>query len=218
MMATSRLIKPDYTSNHARGPATLPTMSRHALVIGGTGMLRDACLDLVSQGWTVSAVARQHAGLASLRQDAAARSGRADALNPIPVDYSDIASLAMGIRSAAIAKGPFSLVVCWIHATAPMAPYVIADVVASAAAPCLYVHLVGCEVADPTRTDSDRDELSSYPGITYRRAILGFVVESGVSRWLTHREICNGVAAAVGNSDREQVIGVVTPWESHPPF
>jgi NAD(P)-dependent dehydrogenase (short-subunit alcohol dehydrogenase family) len=193
-------------------------MSKHALVIGGTGMLRDACLDLTTQGWTVSAVARHHAGLASLRQEAAARSGRPDALNPISVDYSDIASLALGLRSAAIAKGPFSLAIVWTHSTAPMAPHVIADVVASTASPCLYIHLVGCEVADPTRVDSDRDELSISPGIQYRRAILGFVLEANGSRWLTHREICSGVAAAIRSPEREQVIGVVTPWASHPPF
>lgn len=181
-------------------------------------MLRNACLDLVSQGWTVSAIARHHSGLSSLRQEAAARSGRPDALNPIPVDYSDIASLALGIRAAAIAKGPFSLAICWTHSTAPMAPHVIADVVSSPASPCLYIHLVGCEVADPTRVDSDRDELSSYPGIAYRRAILGFVIEPEGSRWLTHREICDGVAVAIKNPDREQVVGAVTPWAAHPPF
>ena len=48
----------------------------HALVIGGTGMLRDLSLALAGQGRTVSVVARHQEGLAGLERAAAGAPGR----------------------------------------------------------------------------------------------------------------------------------------------
>jgi hypothetical protein len=179
-------------------------------------MLRGLCLELAAQGWDVSVVARRHAGLSWLRQEAAARTGRAECVNPIPADYGDIGELALGLRTAAEARGPIELVVCYTHATAPMAPIVVADTVGMPGRPCTFVHVVGSEAPDPTRVDSDRDEISSNPGISYRRVILGFVREDGESRWLTDEEICRGVARAIADASPEQVVGVITPWEARP--
>jgi NAD(P)-dependent dehydrogenase (short-subunit alcohol dehydrogenase family) len=189
-------------------------MSSHALIVGGTGMLRGLCLELAARGWDVSVVARRHAGLSRLRQEAAARTGRPERVNPIAADYADIGALAMGLRTAVMGLGPIELVVC--YATAPMAPIVVADVVGNAARPCTFVHVVGSEAPDPARIDSARDEIAANPGISYRRVILGFMREESGSRWLTDEEICRGVACAISDSAPEQVVGVVTPWEARP--
>ena len=179
-------------------------------------MLRGLCTELAVRGWTVSVVARGHAGLGSLRQEVAARTGRPDAINPVPLDYADIGALALGVRTAAVAHGPIDLAACYIHSTAPLAPIVVADTVASATAPCTYIHIVGSDAPDVLQMDSNRDEISASPGLRYRRVILGFVPGEGGSRWLTDDEICRGVLSAVANANPEQVVGEITPWDRRP--
>lgn len=179
-------------------------------------MLRGLCVDLAARGFSVSVVARGHAALASLRQEAAARTGRPDCIHPVAVDYADIGALATGLRAAAMSRGPFELAVCYIDATAAMAPILVADLVARPRAPTVYVHVLGSQAPDPTRVDLNRDEIASNPGIAYRRVILGFVRQSAGSRWLTDEEICHGVARGIDDSKAEQIVGVVTPWEQRP--
>lgn len=193
-------------------------MAGHALVIGGTGMLRGVTLDLAARSWTVSVVARRHAPLASLRQEAAARSGRPDAVNPVPSDYTNISSRAAGIRAATTVHGPVGLAVCYIHSTAPLAPIVVADMVANRASPCPYIHIVGSSDPDELRVDANRDEISQMPGVRYRRVILGFVLMDDSTRWLTDEEIVKGVLGALANEAPEQVVGRLSPWHLHPPL
>lgn len=193
-------------------------MAGHALVVGGTGMLRGVTLDLAARGWTVSVVARRHGPLAALRQDTAARSGRPDAVNPVPVDYTDIGALAAGIRAATTVHGPVELAVCYIHSNAPHAPIVVADMVANRLSSCPYIHIVGSTDPDELRIDANRDELSQMPGLRYRRVILGFVLEGESARWLNDDEIVTGVLGSICNESPEQVIGRVSPWQLHPPL
>ena len=190
-------------------------MDRHALVVGGTGMLRGVCLGLAASGWTVSVIARRHAPLAALARDAAEQTGQ-NAIHPIPLDYHDIPSLALGIRTAIVTHGPISLAACYIHSSAPMAPFVIADTLAARA--CQFIHIVGSAAPDELWVDSTRDEIAAHPLITYRRVILGFIRERDTSRWLTDEEICRGVLKAIDDPTPEQVIGTVSPWELHPPL
>ena len=56
--------------------------------------------------------------------------------------------------------------------------------------------------------------LADYPNIQYRQVILGFVVEPGGSRWLTHQEISTGVMAAVRRDAPYYVVGTVEPCRS----
>lgn len=187
-------------------------MDRHALVVGGTGMLRGVSTQLASAGWQVTVVARRHAPLAALAQAAPG------SIHPAPADYSDIASLAATVRAAGVARGRFSLVVCYVHSSAPLAPIVVADVVGDRAQPIPYIHIVGSASPDDLRLDATRDEIRSMPGIRYRRLILGFIIEDRSTRWLSDEEICRGVIGAMDDDAPEQVVGVVSPWERHPPL
>ena len=56
----------------------------HALVIGGTGMLRDLSLALAGQGRTVSVVARHQEGLAGLERGRGRGPAAAGAATPSP--------------------------------------------------------------------------------------------------------------------------------------
>ena len=55
-----------------------------------------------------------------------------------------------------------------------------------------------------------------YPQLHYRRVILGFVVEGGKSRWLTHEEISGGVIEAVQKDAERYIVGTVEPWSMRP--
>jgi hypothetical protein len=46
--------------------------------------------------------------------------------------------------------------------------------------------------------------------------VLGFVVESGTSRWLTNAEISAGVGHALESEEPVTIIGTVTPWAARP--
>ncbi len=164
----------------------------HALVVGGTGMLREATLTLAQRCTAVSAVARRAASVADTWPG----------INPLPLDYHDAAALAQALRRAVGHYGPIQLAVCWIHSSAPEALQTVAAELGSAA-------------ADPTRLPRPAlDELP--PTVSYRQVILGFQIEGNRSRWLTHREISQGVLQAIEDDAEYRVVGVVRPWEMRP--
>jgi hypothetical protein len=135
----------------------------------------------------------------------------------IALDYREGADLDVQIRSAAAAYGPFGVAVAWIHSTPPDAAEAVARAVANPASPCVFVHVLGSAAADPSRPDDGRRaRFASIPGLLYREAILGFVVEGGSSRWLTDAEISAGVLRAVEGSAPRTVVGTVTPWSARP--
>lgn len=184
----------------------------HALVIGGTGMLRDATLGLARQGYAVTAIARRQARLDSL---AAAAPGR---IFPIAVDYRDTAALTAAINTALTERGPVTLALAWIHSTAPEAPLAAANALSGAGVPFHYCHVLGSAAADPSRPQPDRvAQFQQVPGLTYHEVILGFVLQpGGRSRWLTHSEISQGVLDAIAAGAQRHIVGTVEPWSLRP--
>ncbi|MFB5084679.1 short-chain dehydrogenase [Symbiobacterium thermophilum] len=177
----------------------------HALVVGGTGMLREATLALTRSFTTVSVVARR----------ADAMPGRPAGINPVPVDYHDTGALAQALRRAIGEHGPVRLAVCWIHSTAPEALGVVAAEIGRGGEPCRLFHVRGSAAADPTRLP--RPALEALPpNVAYRQVILGFQIEGERSRWLTHGEISQGVLQAIADDAEYHVVGVVRPWERRP--
>lgn len=187
-------------------------MPPHTLVVGGTGMLRGVCLALAARGQAVSVVARSHAGLAGLMAEARGLPG---GVYGCPADYGDENALALAIRSAIIARGGFSLAICWIHASAPRAMGVIAGCLEGRRVAVRLFEVSGSDAADPARAGlAERGE--EHAGVLRRRIVLGFVMEPGGSRWLRNEEIVAGVVRATDADAPESVIGVVRPWEARP--
>lgn len=186
----------------------------HALVVGGTGMLRGLSLGLAGQGYTVSVIARNNQRLQSLAEAAAEFSGH---INPIAVDYGQGEQLRASLVRAIEAYGPVVLAVCWIHSTAPEALRQVAEAIAASSTSCRLFHIRGSAAANPAEKANRLPEwLDRYPQIRYRQVILGFVVETEGSRWLTHQEISDGVLAAVRNDAPYSVVGTVEPWSLRP--
>lgn len=197
----------------------------HLMVIGGSGMLRGVALEFAGRGWTVSVIGRRAKVLAALAEEAAALTGR---IVPLPADYTDAALLTGQIRERCNELGAPTVAIAWIHTTAPDAPRLTARELVAAAGgrPVEFIHVLSrLRTPDPRDRSvpipsPDEAELRALPGLTYRQAILGWIVEmtgsSSGSRWLTNDEIATGVIAAIDSGAMITPIGQTEPIESSP--
>ena len=151
---------------------------RHALVVGGTGMLAPAARALADRGHAVTCIARRLADL-----------GRGVAVEA--ADYRKENELREALARAKQSRGPIELAVCWIHTDAPKAPRFVAESLAPGAR---LVQLFGTRVWP----------LADVPlHVAYRQVLLG----STGGRWLTHEEISAGVLEAVDADRPVHVVG-----------
>lgn len=186
----------------------------HALVVGGTGMLRGLTLALAGKGYIVSVIARDATRLRALADAAAGLPG---GVNPVPLDYREGARLRAALREAIAQHGRIVVAVCWIHSTAPHALEQIAGVIEGSRVPCRLFHVRGSAAANPAEKAKQLPAwLEDCPHVQYRQVILGFVVEPWGSRWLTHEEISGGVLTAVQNDAAFHIVGTVEPWSMRP--
>ena len=157
-------------------------MSRHALVVGGTGMLAGLVAALAERGERVTVVARNRRPLPP-------------GVVQLALDYRSTDELRRGLAGAIGERGPIELAVCWIHTDAPDAPRVVAESVALRGR---LVQVFGTRVWP----------LSPAPDeIEYRQVLLGAVRKGSGSRWLTDKEISTGVLAALDEGEPVAVVG-----------
>lgn len=187
----------------------------HALVVGGTGMLKDVSLYFASHGMKVSVIARDQRKFEELilaKDDSGF-------INPVRVDYSDYGQLQRKLQNAISIYGPIENAVCWIHSDAPEAPQIIAEILNESNIPVRYFHVLGCEHADPAIVTEDYVQtLNRFKNILYKQIILGFTIEDDNSRWLTNTEIGNGVIDAIKKDADLFVIGKTEPVDKRPDF
>ncbi|WP_160314251.1 hypothetical protein [Bacillus sp. 522_BSPC] len=53
-------------------------------------------------------------------------------------------------------------------------------------------------------------------GCSYYQVQLGFVTEGSRSRWLTNKEISDGIIEAIKKKKKILTIGQIEPWDKHP--
>jgi saccharopine dehydrogenase-like NADP-dependent oxidoreductase len=85
---------------------------KHALVIGGSGMLAGMVLWLAEVGYHVSIIGRDAEKMKRLTEQSP------DRLSDILVDYRDDLLLKEALRRSIAIHGDFDLVVAWIHSDA----------------------------------------------------------------------------------------------------
>ncbi len=185
----------------------------HTLVVGGTGMLRDLCLALAIRGHVVSVVAQRPERLVALATEAASHHAL---INPLAVDYGHEIELTRRVRSAIEAHGPISTAVCWIHSDIPSALPALARLVRGQSPPARIFHVVSAAAARPALLSNPKALGADFPGVAFRRVMLGFKLEPGGSRWLNHEEIWKGVDAAIEHDWPESIVGLVAPWSQRP--
>jgi hypothetical protein len=180
----------------------------HALVVGGTGMLLGVTLKLAGQVDRVSVIGRRPERMNALIVRAGPYANR---VNPIVMDYRDTADLKERIRGAIAGYGPVGLAVLWIHSDAPDAFRVVVEAISEhTEKPWRLFHVRG----SAARWDMETPRVPSL--CLYRQVLLGFVLEEGRSRWLTHQEIAGGVITAIRNDAERSVVGTLEPWDRRP--
>jgi len=185
----------------------------HVLVVGGTGMLKDVSLYFAYHGMKVSVIARDQKKFEEL----IFAKNKSGFINPIRVDYTDYDQLQKKLQNAINIYGPIETAICWIHSTAPEAPYIIAEILNEFNIPFRYFHILGSSYADPAVINEDFEQtLHRFKNITYKKIILGFVIEDNHARWLTNTEIANSVIDAIKKDENLFIAGKVEPWEKRP--
>ncbi|MFN3634052.1 short-chain dehydrogenase [Exiguobacterium profundum] len=170
---------------------------KHALVIGGSGMLAGTALWLAEVGYHVSIIGRNAEKVSRLTDQSPGR------LSAILVDYRDDFRLQEALRRSRTVYGDFDLVVAWIHSD-------VAD-----ALPCVLSSLRGgtdvFHVLGSRSNPSDvRNGLTIPEDVRYHQVQLGYQVVKGKRRWLTHEEIAGGVVEAIQEKKPLCLVGFAT--------
>lgn len=174
-------------------------MLKHMLAIGGTGMLRGAVISLLGDFDIVSVVCRSEESFNKLKED----SGSSRKLNWLKCDYTDYQNLTTNLIRTISELNEISMVLSWIHSSAPLAPVMAAKIINHQRTKCDYYDILGSAGV------SRHSAFTQFENITYRTVQLGSVQENNVSRWLTHDEISSGIIEAYKNGHKEFTIGTL---------
>lgn len=182
----------------------------HALVLGGSAMLRGTCLHLAANGWRVGIVSRDERRLALMEQEAAATDGT---LHPLPLDYEDLDALVPALERHVEAHEAIRLLVSWVHGGAEAALEASVRIIERKPArqrTLLEVRTASVDGREPPPAAS----VELGPEWQRRSALIGFRLESdGHQRWLTDDEIAEGLSRAVAEDiDAPLTLGTVGQW------
>lgn len=180
----------------------------NVLVVGGTGMLAEVTQWLNAKGNIVTLMARNKEKLERVSKSCKyPENNRIMSLN-----YEDSDRLRAYIQEEQKKHGNYTMVVAWIHSTAPDALRIIIDEINKFQQPFQLFQVLGSR--------SDLQEIRSRLNVPlkcdYRQIQLGFIIENNKSRWLTNDEIANGVIQAIINDDPVTVVGTLQPWSMRP--
>ncbi|MGE7884038.1 short-chain dehydrogenase [Bacillus sp. NPDC094077] len=178
----------------------------HALVIGGTGMLKKVSMWLCDQGFHVSIIGRDEVKLENVKRASSAPEN----ITCLPLDYHNDDDVKLAIKSAIERIGPIILVVAWVHSSAKYALSLICKELELSFGTYSLFHILGSKASRMTAQKIGGTRCN------YHRIILGFMLEGTYGRWLTHDEIADGVIKGIENKRAEWVVGSVEPWELRP--
>lgn len=186
---------------------------RHALVVGGTGMLSEATAVLAARAEALTVVART---ARSLQGIGTRIGGEAARIHTLQLDWSApvafLECIRMHVRNAGYPDG----ILAWLHDDA--LAVALAEAATASAVPCRFIHVRSSQTQDPARSgDAVAAAFSAMPQVRYQQVILGFVLAGCASRWLTHAEIAGGAIAAMSRPGEARiVVGVTKPWSMRP--
>ena len=168
------------------------------LVIGGTGMLLDACKHF-AQSNNVYVVSRHELDTAY------------ENIFHIKADYTKPEEFLKIITESFKNKKFPEKIIVWIHSTGDDTIDLLFKYIISNHPHIKVFHIKGSGNFNPSNARK-----IILQNINYFEIILGFILRNDASRWLTNEEISAGVIEAV-NIERESfTIGVTEPWEMHP--
>ncbi|MFE9079029.1 short-chain dehydrogenase [Bacillus mobilis] len=178
----------------------------HALVIGGTGMLKGVSMWLCEKGFHVSIIGRDEVKLENVKRASAAP----ERITCLSLDYHNDDDVKRAIKSTIERNGPITLVVAWVHSSAKDTLSLICRELDFPSETYNVFHILGSKALRMTAQKIGGTRCS------YHRIILGFILEDTFARWLTHEEISDGVIKGIESKNDEWVVGRVEPWELRP--
>jgi NAD(P)-dependent dehydrogenase (short-subunit alcohol dehydrogenase family) len=174
---------------------------KHALVIGGTGMLSDVCVALAQQGYIVSIIGRTISKFQRIISESPV-----DSIFPILIDYNT-SEVINEVEKVIEEKGSFDLIVSWTPNYNTLER--VCEMNREIDSFRLF-HVKGSR-------RYFKDETFQIPAnCNYRKVFLGFIIEDDHSRWLTHHEISTGVINRIENDQPTGIIGQIEPYELRP--
>ncbi|HGH7196956.1 TPA: short-chain dehydrogenase, partial [Bacillus wiedmannii] len=169
----------------------------HALVIGGTGMLKRVSMWLCEQGFHVSVIGRDEVKLENVKRESAAP----ESITCLSLDYHNDDDVKLAIKSTIERNGPITLVVAWVHSSAKGTLSLICRELDVSSETYSVFHILGSKASRMTAQKIGGTRCS------YHRIILGFILEDTYARWLTHEEISEGVIKGIDSKYVEWVVG-----------
>jgi hypothetical protein len=187
-------------------------MSNHILIIGGTGMLAGAVNNLINKNHKVSITGRN---LPRLNFFIKNNPQFIQNISLIQTDYSITKKFLSEISEAENKFGIIDTAILWIHSDGTITLIKLIEYLASRNKNVVIYHIKGSASYKPDAIKTPEIE-SLENKLDYREIFLGFKNENGNSRWLTDKEISDGVVYAFENNLRNHTIGITEPWESRP--
>ncbi|QIW18779.1 short-chain dehydrogenase [Bacillus thuringiensis] len=178
----------------------------HALVIGGTGMLKRVSMWLCERGFHVSIIGRDEVKLENVKRESAAP----ESITCLPLDYHNDDDVKLAIKSTIERNSPITLVIAWVHASAKDTLSLICRELDFSSETYSVFHILGSKASRMTAQKIGGTRCS------YHRIILGFILEDTYARWLTHEEISDEVIKGIDSKYVEWVVGRIEPWELRP--
>ncbi|APV48715.1 hypothetical protein BWI17_02865 [Betaproteobacteria bacterium GR16-43] len=182
----------------------------HALVIGGTGMLRRASAVIARQSEYFTAIARTSASLETLAREIG--SSPTDGHSFVALDWGKPDQFISDLFRLFEQGDPPTLVLAWLH-DAALGPRV-ATALSSQGTHCDFFQILGSSAATPGARAAGLT--SEFGRVAHHQVILGFKVEGASSRWLTDEEVSSGVLEAISMRQPTHVVGTTAPWERRP--
>jgi hypothetical protein len=179
---------------------------KHALVVGGSGMLAKTSLWLAENGYKVSVIGRNQQNLRKLIDI------NPDII-PISVDYNHERQFRSCINNSVASQGPYESVVAWIHNNDKKIIQIIeSEIRRTSSMEWSLYHVLGSS----SNLEDIRKELASIENCKYHQIQLGFIIENSQSRWLTNDEISDGVIYGIRSKLKKHLVGTLMPWNQRP--
>ena len=185
----------------------------HLLIIGGTGMLKEASIALAQRCAVLTSVARTERSLSTLDR---ALTGASVVHHMLALDWTRPVEFLSHLVRHVDHVGRPSLVLAWLHHD-DLGPDV-ARAIAPSHGKCDFFQIRGSAAANPSAGAEFFLPQNSLPqGLTFHQIMLGFHTDEHGSRWLRDSEICAGVLAAIDKPGIGiDVVGTLTPWSARP--
>lgn len=185
---------------------------KHILIVGGTGMLVGAVNSLIEKNCKISITGRNKAKLDSFIKN---NPESAQNINLINSDYTDTQNFLSAIQKSEDKFGIVDTAILWVHSDGTNTLIKLIEYLVSRNRNVVIYHIKGSASYKPDAIkipgiENLKDE------IDYREVYLGFMNENGNSRWLTDKEVSDGVIYAFENNLKNHTIGITEPWELHP--